>query len=334
MGYRKEKNIIEGRKRKIKKVFTCVLAAITLGVAIFACIIPPNEWKYRIKNPDLKKRAEGELRIHFLDVGQGDCTLIELPDGKVMLIDGGDGRREVNASILRYLNALKINRIDYLVATHADSDHCGGLQEIVKQKEIVNAYLPPIPHEKAGGRYDAFVNELHKREYAWEYASRKVCLDGTGAYPYTLSFLHPYTRTEEEIQSDEYVAQTNVLSSVIWLDYMGVSTLFMGDAPFSVENRLIRDDGLQAFASCGVELRSTEILKVSHHGSADATGLQFLNYIQAKTAVISCGEGNFYGHPNDATLNTLQAARLDVYRTDEMGTVMISISKTGSYQVK
>lgn len=333
MGYRKEKKLIEGKKRIWKRICICVFAALLTAIAIFACIIPPKEWKYRIKMPDLQKRAEGELRMHFLDVGQGDCTLIELPDNKVMLIDGGDGQREHTSTILRYLNALKIDRIDYLVATHADSDHCGGLQEIVKQKEIVNAYLPPISPEKAGGEYDAFFNELCKREYAWEYASRAVQLSGVGEYPYTLSFLHPYLRAEEDIQGNEYVAQTNILSSVIWLDYQGVSALFMGDAPLSVENRLMRDDGLRAFESCGVQLRSTEILKVSHHGSADATSLQFLNYLQAKTAVISCGQGNFYGHPDEETLNVLRAAKLNVHRTDEDGTIVITVSQAGTYEV-
>jgi competence protein ComEC len=334
MGYRKEKNAIEGRKRKWKRVFACIGAALILAATVFACVIPPREWKYRIKTPNLTKRKLGELRMHFLDVGQGDCTLIELPDGKVMLIDGGNGEREATAYILRYMNALKIDTIDYLVVTHADVDHCGGMEEIVKQKEIVNAYLPPIYPEKAGGRYDAFFQELCKQKYTWEYASRIVHLNGTGEYPYALSFLHPYPRTEMEMRQDEYVAHTNVLSTVVWLDYQGASAIFMGDAPLSVEDRLIRDDGLQAFAKHGVQLTSTEIIKVSHHGSSDATSLRLLNYLQAKTAVISCGKGNFYGHPHKETLQSLQLANMDVRRTDEDGTIVITVSKTGIYQVQ
>lgn len=333
MGYRKEKQIIEGKKHRIKRVFLCIFAALLLALAVFAYIVPPSSWKYRINKPDLTKRGDGELRIHFLDVGQGDCTLIELPDEKVMLIDGGDGRREANLTILRYLNALEIDEIDYLVATHADSDHCGGLQEIIEQKKVLNAYLPPVDPKEAGGAYDAFYEELVKQKYKWEYASRAVQLSSEGEYPYTLAFLHPYAQAAEDIQNSAYVAETNVLSSVIWLDYMGASALFMGDAPVSVENRLMRDDGMQLFNSYDVELTSTEILKVAHHGSADSTSVQFLGYLQAKTAVISCGKGNLYGHPDEETVNNLNTVKADVYRTDEDGTVVVTVSKSGTYIV-
>ena len=109
--------------------------------------------------------------------------------------------------------------------------------------------------------------------------------------------------------------------------------MFTGDAPVSVENALMRDDEAQAFRNLGVQLTSTEILKVSHHGSSDATSFPFLAYLRAKTAVISCGEGNFYGHPNEETLARLQLAGIDTYRTDKDGTVVITVSQTGTYQV-
>jgi competence protein ComEC len=250
-----------------------------------------------------------------------------------MLIDGGDGRREGTLAILRRLNALHIDKIDYLVATHADNDHCGGLSEVVRQKEILNAYLPPIPIEKAEGAYAEFIDELSKKDCEWKYASRAVSLNGTGEYPYVLSFLHPYLLTEEQMQSDEYAVSSNVLSTVIWLDYQGVSTLFTGDAPSSVEKLLMRDSDLHAFEKQGVQLRSTEILKVSHHGSADATTLGFLTFLRAKTAVISCGKDNLYGHPDEVTMKNLQTAKLDVYRTDEDGTVVITITNAGTYTV-
>ncbi|MBR2442469.1 MAG: MBL fold metallo-hydrolase [Clostridia bacterium] len=333
MGYREEKNIVEGKKRNWKKVFACIFAALTLAVGVFALCIPPQEWKYRIKTPDAQQRALGELRMHFLDVGQGDCTLIELPDGKIMLIDGGNGQREVTANILRYINALKIDKIDYLVVTHTDSDHCGGLEEIVKQKEIVTAYLPPIYPEKTHEVYHSFFKELCKQEYAWEYASRMIHLNGVGEYPYVLSFLSPYLRTEKEMKKDEYPSQTNEFSSIVWLDYKGVSTIFMGDAPVEMEEKLIRDDGMKMFDRHGVELRSTEIIKVSHHGSKDATSMQLLNYMHAKSAIVSSGKGNLYGHPNEETLARLRLANVDVHRTDEVGTIIVTVSPTGTYRV-
>ncbi len=332
MGYQAEKNKIEGKKRTLKIVFACVLSVIVCGLIIFSFFVPPNTWKYHVRKPDVAKRGEGELRMHFIDVGQGDSTLIELPDGKVMLIDGGDGRNDATSAILRYLNALDIDTIDYLVATHADEDHCGGLERIVKQKTILNAYLPPIKAEKAGGTYASFFSELLKEDCTWEYASRRVILDGKGEYPYTLSFLYPYLRSEAEME--EAKADNNALSSVIWLDYQGVSALFTGDAPSATEEVLMRDDGeLGVLKDRGVDLKSTEILKVAHHGSADSTSLRFLNYLQVETAVISCGKNNSYGHPSDQVQRNLQSAEVDCYRTDENGTVMITVFKNGEYTV-
>ncbi len=332
MGYQAEKNEINRKKRRLKIVFACVLSVVIVGLGIFSFFVPPQTWKYHIRKPDVAKRGEGELRIHFIDVGQGDSTLIELPDGKVMLIDGGDGREDATSAVLRYLNALDIDAIDYLVVTHADRDHCGGLERIVKQKEILNAYLPPIKPEKAGGEYALFFSELSKQERAWEYASRSIILDGEGEYPYRLSFLYPYLRTEAEMEGTK--ADANELSSMIWLDYKGVSALFTGDAPSETENILMQDDGLGIFENRGVDLSSTEILKVAHHGSADSTSLRFLNYLQAETAVISCGTNNLYGHPSDQALQNLQSAEVDCYRTDEDGTVMITVFENGRYSVE
>ena len=112
MGYSAEKNKVEKKIRILKLVLLGILLVCILGLCIFSVFVPPNTWKYRVKQPNISARAEGEMRIHFLDVGQGDATLVELPDGKMMLIDGGDGSAKATKSMLRYLYALDIAYLD------------------------------------------------------------------------------------------------------------------------------------------------------------------------------------------------------------------------------
>lgn len=331
MGYQAEKKKAE-RLWKIWKLalLTIVLLAL-VGLCIFSAFIPPNTWKYHVSKPNVAKRKEGELRIHFLDVGQGDCSLIELPDGKTMLIDGGDGKGATEKSILRYLNALKIDKLDYLVATHADTDHCGGLAEIVKNKEVKKAYLPPVK-EMVNTEYAALYAQLLKEDCDVEIATRGVRFSvGEESNVYTLSFLYPLMEAANEENLLEKA--DNDCSSVLWLDYKGASALFMGDAPIETENRLLFDDGLDAFSVYGVDLKSTEILKVAHHGSKNSTSLEFLQYLNVKKAFISCGENNLYGHPTTEVLQRLEMVGAEIYRTDTDGTHIVTISESGEITV-
>lgn len=334
MGYRAEKLKVERKIRTLKLVVLGVLLVCVFGMCLFSVFVPPSTWKYRVKKPNVPLRAEGEMRIHFLDVGQGDCTLIELPDGKKMLIDGGDGTASATKSLLRYLNALKIEYLDYLVVSHADADHCGGLTELLKYKEVGVAYLPPSdPTEE--NSYAEFYAAMMEKECKHVYSSRELSALGQGEsttqYPYTMSFLYPYSKLVEDVTTGEYEAEDdNELSSVLWLDYHGVSALFTGDMTSSMETELLRDYEMGIFHDRELTLESTEILKVSHHGSGNASNMDFLKYIGVKTAVISCGTGNAYGHPAHETLGRLGEAGAQTYRTDTDGHIMITVSATSN----
>lgn len=320
MGYRAHKEKAEGKQRRVKRIVLSIIAFLVLGILIFAAFCPPETWKYYVALPDVEKRKDGELRIHFIDVGQGDSTLIELPDGKVMLIDGGDDTLTTKKQILRYLNALNIDVIDYLVITHADGDHCGGIEEIVKWKKVVNAYLPTAS-KTADSQYAEAYTALAETNCTLIDASRLVTLGGSEA-PYTLAFLYPYVNSEAKEDNDA--------SSVLWLDYMGVSALFMGDAPQEVETLLVRDDKLGFLQKMGVDLSSTEILKVAHHGSGYSSSASFIEYLNVQTAVVSCGKDNPYGHPADRVIRDLKSAGANVYRTDESGHIIVAISNDGT----
>ena len=338
MGYRAEKLKTENKVKILKHVLLGILLFILLCLCIFSMFFPPSTWKYNVALPKIDKRKDGEMRIHFIDVGQGDSTLIELPDGKHMLIDGGNGSAASTKSLLRYLNALKIDQIDHLVVSHADGDHCGGLKAILSEVKVFNAYLPPS-FSSEDVKYAEFYAALNKTNCEVIHSSRALANIGSSAEGiedgYTLSFLSPKTLTVEEVISGEMeVTDDNVLSAVIWLDYQGVSTLFMGDAPKKIEEDLFRDYDLGLFKKRGVDLASTEILKVSHHGSDSATSLEFLQRLNVKEGIISCGKGNDYGHPHSSVLTRLTSVGANIHRTDEDGHICITVSKDGLYKVK
>lgn len=322
MGYEAEKRKIEQRVKRLKTIALFFVIAVLGALCIISFWLPAETWKYCFALPQTGESDEGEMRVHFLDVGQGDCSIVELPDGKVMLIDGGAG--EESATILmRYLNALKIDVIDYLLITHADSDHCGGLQKVVRYKQVKRAFLP-LTSATSNQAYAAVYTEIMEQGCQWQYSARSINLSSDDENPYTLRFLYPYT-----IQT-EIFENTNASSAVVWLDYHGASVLFTGDAPRSTEEKLMRDDRLKLLDE-SINLKETELLKVAHHGSADATGADFLEYLGVKQAVISCGRNNIYGHPTEQVLSALSAQNVEVYRTDEFGSLIWTVSNAGKY---
>ena len=210
--------------------------------------------------------------------------------------------------------------------THADNDHCGSIEEIVQVKKVLNAYLP-ASSKTSNNEYAEAYAALVEEKCALIESNRTLDISGEGKFPYTLTFLYPYQLSEE-------TGDNNASSAVIWLDYMGVSALFTGDAPVQVEEILLRDDGYGFFDQKGVELESTEILKVAHHGSADSSSLAFLQYLNLQTAVLSCGKDNAYGHPTQGVLDNLAFVGATTYRTDESGHIILTVRQDGTYSVQ
>ena len=329
MGYQAEKNLIEEKIKRIKRIVLLFVVVLLASLCVFSAFVPPDTWKYYVNTPNVEKRKDGEMKIHYLDVGQGDCMLIELPDGKVAMIDGGDASSNVKLTILRYLNALQIDTIDYLIVSHADKDHCGALAEVVRQKRILNAYLPTMDIEKACSEYKEFYAEILEEGCSQKLEERYLKIAEKEKDGYDFLFLHPYAKDG----SDNDEASDNENSAVLWLDYLGASALFMGDVTKKVESNLIRDDGLDLFQPFGVDLSSVEILKISHHGSEYATDLSFLEYTHTQTAIISCGENNPYSHPSYQVLSNLQKASVTTKRTDKDGTIVVTIHQSGEYSL-
>ena len=340
MSYRDTKEKTARKGRKIKYILLAALVFLVAGLCVFSAFYPASTWKYYVKLPEVAARKEGELKIHFLDVGQGDSTVLEFPDGRSMIIDGGDGTFDNTAAILRYLNALKIKKPDFMLLTHSDSDHCGGLDEVLEVNGAGVVYAPLIENPAIIAEYAAFYAAVTKSDAEAVVSRRYLQISSQiEAYPYTLTFLWPFGGENQgetpydKVNGGDYTdADVNDTSAVVWLDYSGTSALFCGDATARVEEALIRDSELGFFVETGVELNSTEILKVSHHGSATGTSESFAAYLNVKTAVISCGKNNLYGHPALSVCETLERTGAEIYRTDRRGNIVVTVFPDGSYR--
>ena len=330
MNYYQKKLAAEKKKKKLGAIVLAVFIFLVLCFSVFSLFVPEESWKYYLGLPKVSERKEGELRIHFLDVGQADATLVEFPDDKTLLIDGGDV--DGADKVLRYLNALKIDRLDYLLLTHTDTDHCGSLAEVVKYKEIGTAILPYLSSD--GENNVAFENlgaALSKSKAEIKTAKRYLSFESNNSnYSYKFSILFPYSA--ESGGNHEYSG--NELSTISWLDYQGVNALFCGDTNAKVLEKLQMEDKVGAFLEHGIDLKSIEILKYPHHGGADGATQEILQYFNVKTSIISCGKNNYYGHPNEKTLSLLANNSVDVHRTDWQGDIVLTISSDRTYKVE
>ena len=327
MSYREQKTLREKEIQRIKFVAFLILAGLFLCLSVFSFFVPPTAWQYHFALPKLSKRQDGELRIHYLDVGQADCTLIEFPDGKTLLIDTGDAHSD--AIVLRYINALKIKKLDYLLLTHIDSDHCGGAYEVMKYKGAEHVILPKIEDNKTyKTSYTQFMDQLTRQGIVGKVAE---CFDqitsSSESYPYAFTVVFPNAVEFE----DEY--SNNELSTIGHLKYGEIDALFCGDTNVEILAKLMREDALGSFEPKGVKLNDIELFKVPHHGAGKTVTELVLNYFKTDVAIISCGRNNLYGHPYEETLDCLTATQSQVYRTDLQGTIVATIQPDGSYTI-
>lgn len=237
-----------------------------------------------------------ELTIHFLDVGQADCILIELPNSQIMLIDGGS--RSSRDAVLNYFRNLNIDSIDYLVITHPHEDHIGGLPDIIDSHYVGRIYMPRASHNTQ--IFERLLTAIQDNGLSINTARAGVnILSEQGL---RIDIVAPVGETYRDL---------NDYSAVVRLTFNNVSFLFAGDAEAVSENEIT--ENIQA-----------DVLKVSHHGSRTSTSESFLDKVSPSYAVISVGHNNTYGHPSEDVMTRLLDAGISVYRTDELGTIVIT----------
>ena len=236
----------------------------------------------------------GSFWIKFIDVGQGDSALIQC-DGHYMMIDGGPS----SASSVCYtiLKNSGIDYLDYMIATHPDADHIGGLSGALNYSKVGICYSSVTYHDTK--TFESLVKYLNEQNKSITVPKPGTKFNLGNA---TVEILGPIYNS----------ADTNNNSIVAKITYGSTSFLFMGDAEMEEESSLINS---------GVSL-SCDVLKVGHHGSNSSTGREFLAYSNPKYAVISVGDDNSYGHPHDETLSRLKAISCILYRTDLQGDIL------------
>lgn len=234
------------------------------------------------------------LTVDYIDVGQGDATLISKGNFH-MLIDAGKNDR--GEQVVACLKKAGIQKLDVLVGTHPDSDHIGGLDDVIEAFPADHVYMPDA--KKGTRTYEEVVDALKR-------AGEKSSMPEIGkSYSYeknvVVRFLSP-----KKTYSD-----SNNNSLVVQVAYGKNRFLFMGDAEEEAEKDIV---------AAGYDLEC-DVLKVGHHGSYTATSQAFLDKADPAYAVISCGKNNSYGHPHAEVLARLEDSDVQIYRTDKMGTV-------------
>ncbi len=309
------------RRRLIKKfaVYFSSAAAV-LAIAILAYFFPYRDLLPALAVP---ARGEGETRIHFIDVGEGDATLVEFSSGDALLIDAGCGDFLNSQKILRYLRGVNFRTLS-VVATHSDGDHCGGIADVLKEFKTEKLYLPVIPAET--GAYQRMLDAAGDKKIPLGKLTRYDTIEDTsGAYIVCLS-PHAIDETDE-----------NDASALLYMNVGGIDLLFGADISSVRERRLLDEYALDPTifdsGNCKVDLSSIDILRVSHHGSAYSSDGEWLSLLNAEMAVISCGEDNRYAHPSEEAVGRLAANTNEIYRTDETGDIVVTISD-GAYSAQ
>lgn len=277
----------------MKRIFLSLLLLILVSGCTELNLEPSNSSE---REDNTFTPSSDELVAHFIDVGQGDANLIELPNGETMLIDAGIA--SMGDDIIKYIENLGYDTIDYVIATHPHADHIGGMAEVVEAFNIETIYMPKA------------VSTSKTYEHLLETIQDKGLSIKTGRAGVEVLNEDDLDIVMVAPNSEDY-SNLNNYSIVLKITYGDVSFLYAGDA---------EEESLEEITSDII----SNVLKVGHHGSDTSTSKDFLEKVKPQYAVISVGEGNSYGHPAASTIELLQEYTNNIYRTDLNGTVVIS----------
>ena len=242
-----------------------------------------------------------ELMVHFIDVGQADCALIEW-GGFYVLIDGGN--KEDGQKVVTYLENQNVQNLYAVICTHAHEDHVGGLPSVLAVYPTQHVYAPTKTY--SSNVFDDFLYYTDQQGLEVTIPTpgdHFILSDGTNEVKFTI------------LGPTQSYAETNDTSIVVKLEYGTTSFLFTGDMEVAAENDMLDYwDGRMDW--------NVDVLKVGHHGSDTSSGYRFVYETDPEYAIISVGEGNSYGHPHEEIVSRYNDAGVPMFRTDELGTIL------------
>ncbi|MCL6610533.1 MAG: MBL fold metallo-hydrolase [Peptococcaceae bacterium] len=250
--------------------------------------------------PEILPEGEGNLKVHFLDVGQGDCILVQFPDGRNMLVDAG--KNDSAGVIVGYLKKAGVKKLDFVVGTHPHEDHIGSLDVVLKTFPAGEVFMPRVTTNTRTFR--DVLETVKDRGLTITTARAGVSILKSGSI--SVDIVAPRGTQYESL---------NNYSAVIKITYGRVSFLLAGDAEEQSEAEML------AAGAAGLK---ADVLKVGHHGSRTSTSTPFLKAVAPRYAVISLAADNEYQYPHGVTLDKLKKTGARILRTDEKGTIVFT----------
>ncbi|MBE6777807.1 MAG: MBL fold metallo-hydrolase [Ruminococcaceae bacterium] len=281
-------------------LWVVAVVAALLVIAEVLTLTGVFSWRSLFSSAEITSSAaplEGTLEVHYIDVGNADCILL-IQGEKTMLIDAGE--RGDADEILDYLRQEGVQRLDLVIATHAHADHIGSMDRIIKEMPVGQFLMAFMPEgeEPTSAVYTRMLEAL---------ADKKIevteVLPGD-VYSFGAAKVHILGPVNES-------NDCNAMSVVARVDYGKHRFLFTGDAEEAAEMDILQT---------GADLKA-DVLKVGHHGSRTGTCAPFLEAVKPEYAVITCGEGNSYGHPHKPILSALEKAKVKLLRSDLNGNI-------------
>lgn len=298
---------MKNNKKNLKQIIYTIIITVML-ISLVYVATRDNSYVGELPTEDIIKSEE--LQIYFFYVGQADCILVR-NNGKNMLIDAGDN--EDGPLLVKYIKKLGINKIDYLIGTHVHEDHIGGMDNIIKEFDIGEIYIPYTTNKSKRKFYEDVINEVKQKELSINYKKVGDKFELEEAKCEIKSIDNSDPTSSSKINSTSIVIQMEANSN---------KYLFMGDAEDDVET------------NSKITWEDIDVLKVGHHGSDTSSTEQFINKVLPEMAVISVNSNtNSYGHPSEIVMKRLQNKECQIYRTDMNGTILL-INENGTNKVK
>ncbi len=286
------------KRRKNTKLISAVVVVLLLLISTVVTSFISEDSLF--SSVGLRDSAvnNGKMIVDFIDVGQGDCTLITTADA-VILIDGGESGEA--QQVINYIKNKNISKIDCCIATHPHSDHIGSLYKVFEEFDVVDLIMPEIPEKiiPTTSTYERFLESVSKNV--------------KNVLPAVVGETHTYGSLSIDILGpvNDY-DDLNDMSVVSRITFGDTSVMVTGDAGKASEEDMLGRNGVEY---------SADILKVGHHGSRTSSSDKWLQAVNPQYAVIMCGSNNDYGHPHKQLSNRLNKLNVNYYRTDLLGSI-------------